>query len=232
MSLCGEIEERCARLSSTPAGRSYQEFMTGGENQQPEAKRTRIGPEIMDLASEEEYAQYVKLGLKTEMVKTEVSLVMSLKEAFEQITPLEERHKIELTDRISDIQRRAFRAIEAPATTNSPVNVGAVVTAAPVTQQHDPGHDIPTPQCSPEVRGQEVSIAMVATEMGVGIRGRGGLVGRKLKALYAERYGSNAANEIPKRHTVYSGRPYLENMYFARDKDLVERAISMVVTQS
>ncbi|CAM9978217.1 unnamed protein product, partial [Ectocarpus sp. 6 AP-2014] len=56
VSLCGEIEERCARLESTSEGRSYENFMAGGnriEDQQP-AKRTRIGPEIMQLASEDE----------------------------------------------------------------------------------------------------------------------------------------------------------------------------------
>lgn len=235
VSLCGEIEERCARLESTPSGRSYQEFMMGGaDDQQPEAKRTRIGPKIMELASEEEYAQYVKLGLKTEMVKTEVSLVMSLKEAFEEITPLQERHKIELCDRISDIQKRAFRAVDTsrealPAIANSPMNVDAVVMAAPLTTQ-DPGHDTPTPQCSPEVRGEEVSIAMIATEMGVSVRGRGGQIGKKLKALYAQRYGSIAANELPKRHTIFQGRPYFENSYYARDRDLVQQAITTVVT--
>lgn len=236
VSLCGEIEERCARLGSTPSGRSYQEFMMGGEDdQEPKAKRTRIGPEIMELASEEDYAKYIKLGLKSEMVKTELSLVMYLKDAFEQITPLQARHKIELCDRISDIQRRAFRAVDAPAMTNSAItNSPVMVTASPVTSEQprilqDPGHDIPTPQCSPEVRGEEVSIAMIATEMGVSVSGRGGLIGKKLKALYTERYGVNAANELPKRSVIYGGRPYLENTYFRRDKDLVERAVRMIV---
>jgi len=241
VSLCAEIEARCDRLQSSPQGQAYQNFVLGGNNasaEEPQAKRTRIGPEIMELASEAEYAKYVQVGLKKEMVNSEVSLVMSLKDAFEQIRPLEPRDRIELCDRLSDIQRRAFRSLEVPpaitssSSVNSPVN--AVALAAPArasstNQQQDPGHDIPTPQCSRGVRGEEVSIAMIANEMKVSIRGRGGLVGKKLKALYAERYGQNAANAIPKRSTVYLGRPYQENMYFARDKDLVERAIRIVV---
>lgn len=232
VSLCGEIEERCARLESTSEGRSYQNFMVGGnriEDQKP-AKRTRIGPEIMQLASEDQYAKYVQVGLQQEMVNSEVSLVMSLKEAFEQITPLEDRQKIELCDRLSDIQGRAFRSTEEVAvpraiTSSSPVG-NAVVVATQV--QQDPGHGIPTPNCSRDVRGEEVSIAMIATEMGVSVRGRGGLVGKKLKALYAERYGANAANHIPKRSVIYAGRPYMENSYYSRDRDLVERAVRMV----
>ena len=231
VSLCSEIERRCARLQNTPEGRTYQNFMVGDE---PPAKRTRIGPEVMELASEEQYAKFVKIVLdnemtkhKTECVKTEVSLVMRLKDAFEVISPLEARQKIELCDRISDIQRRAFRSLEEEIPCG-PINAEAVVVAAPVPEQ-DPGYSVPTPQCSRGVRGEEISIAMIATEMGVSVGGRGGLVGKKLKALYAERYGQNAANDIPKRSTVFQGRPYQENSYFARDKDLVERAISIVV---
>lgn len=234
VSLCAEIEERCTRLQSTPQGQAFQNFVLGGNTtaKESQAKRIRIGPPIMELASEEEYAKYVQVGLKKEMVNSEVSLVMSLKEAFEQIRPLEPRDRIELCDRISDIQRRTFRSLEessrpvAAITSSSSANSSAL--AAPASTQRDPGHDIPTPQCSRGVRGNEISIPMIANEMKVSIRGRGGLVGKKLKALYAERYGQNAANNIPKRATVYLGRPYQENMYFARDKDLVERAIRVV----
>ncbi|CAB1098112.1 unnamed protein product [Ectocarpus sp. CCAP 1310/34] len=244
VSLCGEIEQRCARLGSTSEGRSNQAFMSGenGTEEQP-AKRTRVGPEIMEFATEEQYEKYIKAGLQQEMVniqqaivKSEISLVMSLKEAFEKIQPLEPRQKIELSDRLSDVQKRYFRGGEESAmpvrdvraiTSSSTPAENAVVVATAV----DPGHGTPTPNCSRDVRGAEVSIAMIATEMGVSVGGRGGLVGKNIKALYAERYGQNAANNIPKRkNTVYQGRPFKENMYFTRDRDLVERAIRMVVS--
>ena len=216
VSLCAEIEARNDRLKSTPAGRSYQGFVLGGATaQEPQAKRTRIGPPIIELASEEEYAKYVQVGLKHEMVKSEVCLVMSLKDALEKIRPLEPRDRIELCDRLTEIQQRAFRGLKAP--------------RPAITQQQDPGQDIPTPLCSLGVRGEEISIAMIATELGVSIRGRGGLIGKKLKALYAERYGQNAANKIPKRPVIYAGRPYHENCYWRRDRDLVERAITSVI---
>lgn len=237
VSLCAEIEARCDRLQSTPQGQAYQNFVLGG-TEEPQAKRTRLGPPIMQLASEEEYAKYVQVGLKQEMVKvqqemvkSEVSLVMSLKDAFEQIRPLEPRQKIELSDIIGDIQRRAFRSTEEKVSPVLPAIMNCETSTAPTStnQQQDPGHDIPTPQCSRGVRGEEISISMIASEMGVSVRGRGGLVGKKLKALYAERYGQNAANNIPKRPVIYAGRPYHEHSYWRRDKDLVERAVRAVV---
>lgn len=225
-SLCGEIEERCSHLSTTPEGKSFQNFTVDSDSVQPVSKKTRFGPEIMELATEEEYAKYVRTVVSSiameehvKKVKTEVSLIMALKGAFEVVAPLEPRHKIELCDKISDIQRRAFGLVSEP--------TGELVNIPKSTQ--DAGHGIPTPKCSHQVRGDEVSIAMIATSMGVSVRGRAGLVGRKLKELYADRYGTDAANGIPKRNTIYAGRPYLENMYFARDKDLVERAIRLVV---
>lgn len=49
------------------------------------------------------------------------------------------------------------------------------------------------------------------------------------QGAFGERYGSNAANDIPKRHTIYGGRPYLENTYFMRDKDLIEQSVRTVI---
>lgn len=232
VSLCAEIEARCDRLQSTPQGQAFQDFVLSGNNtpEEPQAKRTRLGPPIMQLASEEEYAMYVQVGLKQEMVNSEVSLVMSLKDAFEQIRPLEPRDRIELCDRLTEIQQRAFRSLEEKVSPVLPAIVNCETSTAPTStnQQQDPGHDIPTPQCSRGVRGEEISISMIASEMGVSVRGRGGLVGKKLKALYAERYGESAANNIPKRPVIYAGRPYHEHCYWRRDKDLVERAVRAV----
>ncbi|CAM9297677.1 unnamed protein product, partial [Ectocarpus sp. 13 AM-2016] len=69
---------------------------------------------------------------------------------------------------------------------------------------------------------------MVSTELGVRLGGKTGLVGKRMKALYAERYGGVAASNIPKRQTIFMGRPYKENTYFSRDKDLMEQAIREV----
>lgn len=247
-SICEEIESRCARLQGSEEGRAFQHFMSGESDGTP-AKRARIGPEIMELATEEQYQAYVSSQVqrhidqetyqmhlqrtnndvslvKSEvlLVKSEVSLVMTMKEAFEQIRPLDSRGEIELRDRIFDIQHRAFRRasdVSPPATTEP---VDAMVVAAPM----DPGTSVPTPECHAAVRGGEISIAMVSSELGVRLGEKAGQVGKMMKALYSERYGSVAGANIPKRTTIFRGKPFPENTYYSRDKDLMEQAVREV----
>ena len=241
-SICEEIESRCARLQGSEEGRAFQRFM-GGDSDGPPAKRARIGPEIMELATEEEYQAYVSSQVKfhtdlfranneVSLVKAEVSLVMAMKEAFEQIRPLDPRGEIELTDRIFDIQNRAFRrasgvsgvpAITSP-TSTEPVNAVVVVTPAEASPT-DPGTSVPTPECHAAVRGGEISIAMVSNELGIRLGEKAGQVGKKMKALYSARYGSQASADIPKRTTIFRGKPFQENTYYSRDKDLMQQAI-------
>ena len=232
-SICDEIESRCNRLQGSEEGRAFQRFMNGGETN---AKRARIGPDIMELATEEQYRAYVSSQVQHEMhilraknevslVKAEVSLVMVMKEALEQIRPLDSRGEIELTDRIFDIKNRAFRrasGVTVPAITTEPVN--AVVMATPA-EHTDPGTSVPTPECHAAVRGDEISIAMVSNELGIRLGEKAGQVGKKMKALYSERYGSQASANIPKRTTIFRGKPFQENTYYSRDKDLMLQAI-------
>ncbi|CAM9734083.1 unnamed protein product [Ectocarpus sp. 6 AP-2014] len=135
---------------------------------------------------------------------------MAFEEAFEQIRPSDCRAKMELCDRINDIQSRTFRRDAVMAS-----NTDAMVMATPVAPPTDPGTSVPTPECHAAVRGHEISIGMVSTELGVRIGQKAGMVGRRMKALYAERYGGEAAANIPKRLTIYMGRPYQENTYFS-----------------
>lgn len=250
-SICEEIESRCARLQGSEEGRAFQRFM-GGESDGPPAKRARIGPAIMELATTEQYEAYVssqvqrhvdqetyqmnlhRANNEVSLVKAEVSLVMAMKEAFEQIHPLDSRGEIELTDRIFDIQHRAFRrasgvtvpAITSP-TTTEPVNAVVVATPAEAAPT-DPGTSVPTPECHTAVRGDEISIAMVSTELGIRLGEKAGQVGKKMKALYSLRYGSVASANIPKRTTIFRGKPFRENAYYSRDKDLMQQAIREV----
>lgn len=80
----------------------------------PPPKRRRIGPGIMELATTEQYQAYVasqvqqqldqaqhqmtlqRLNNQASLAKVEVSLVMTFKEAYEQIGPLETRKQLEL----------------------------------------------------------------------------------------------------------------------------------------
>ena len=256
-SICEEIESRCADLQSSEEGRAFQNFMSGDSNGSP-AKRARIGPEIMELATDEQYQQFVttevqhqldmqrlekanslemqRLEKVNSVVDSEVAAVMKFKEAFEQIRPLEPRERIELCDRITDIQHRTFRRI---VQVSSSPSTDAMVVATPTalatsdpapedTAPADPGTSVPTPECHVAVRGDEISIAMVSTQLGVSLGEKAGQVGKKMKALYAARYGGVAAANIPKRTTIFRGKPFQENTYYARDKDLVEHAIRVV----
>ncbi len=82
--------------------------------------------------------------------------------------------------------------------TTEPVN--AVVVATPA-EHTDPGTSVPTPECHAAVRGDEISIAMVSND------------------------GSQASANIPKRITIFRGKPFQENTYYFRDKDLMLQAI-------
>ncbi|CAM9713137.1 unnamed protein product, partial [Ascophyllum nodosum] len=64
--------------------------------------------------------------------------------------------------------------------------------------------------------------------MGIRLDMRAGQAGKRLKALYDSRYGETAATNLPKRDTIYGGKPFKENVYFARGHGLMERAINDV----
>lgn len=76
---------------------------------------------------------------------------------------------------------------------------------------------------------KEISIPIVAQEMGVNTRNMGGLIGKKLVRLWRDRYGKSNEEQPPKRQTTYLGRPILENTYYEADRDLMEQAIREVV---
>ncbi|AAR26979.1 FirrV-1-P1 [Feldmannia irregularis virus a] len=69
---------------------------------------------------------------------------------------------------------------------------------------------------------------MISSELGIALGEKSGQVGKKMKALYSSRYGTVAASNIPKRATTFRGKPFAENTYYIRDKDLMEQAIREV----
>ena len=79
-----------------------------------------------------------------------------------------------------------------------------------------------------EVRGREISIALVAQEMGVNVSGKGPTIGK----LMAQKWKDAHPNEEPvKRDTLYQGRPYKENTYFQCDYDMLKQCIIKVLGQ-
>lgn len=73
-----------------------------------------------------------------------------------------------------------------------------------------------------EERGREISIALVAQEIGVNPNGQSPVIGK----LMAKRWKDAHPGEEPsKRDTLYQGRPYKENAYFQRDYVMLEACI-------
>ena len=223
LTLCEEIEERYAHLQQTSEGRAFQNIVL---NDTDNKKKRRLGGEIMEHATEHDYQRYVKMKVdsfheqekmeiereKIESVKqtmqSEYDIVMFMKDAFELNDKLDFRSKLELGDQLLDIQRRTFRRINQIGSGGDNGNAQVAVSEVSV----DPGHSVPTPECVAQVRGEEISIAQVSSRMNIRLGNRAGLAGKKLKALYAERYGQSAANSLPKRTTTFMGKPFDENM--------------------
>ncbi|CAN0161132.1 unnamed protein product [Ectocarpus sp. 12 AP-2014] len=235
VSLCAEIEQRCARLQSTEEGRAYQSFMT---DQGPAKKQRAAMPAWFEYATDEEKRAYISIEATTSIVLAKKALVLgdidvfeTCKEKLESVGQFDQRAEIEFADRIKDVQRRVTRVdnmiTAAPAADTSPVSV---CVAMPVDDTIDPetGLLIATPKCSPSVRGPETSICVEAGKMGIGVGEKAGQVGKVVKRLYSERYGQEAGRKIPKRSTTFRGKPFSENTYYARDSDLIQRAIGIV----
>ncbi|CAB1119054.1 unnamed protein product [Ectocarpus sp. CCAP 1310/34] len=235
ISLCGEIEQRFAHLQATEEGRAYQSFMT---DQGPAKKQRAAMPAWFDYATDEEKRAYISIEATTSIVLAKKALVLgdidvfeTCKMKLESVGQFDERAEIEFADRIKDVQRRVTRVdnmiTAAPAADTSPVSV---CVAMPVDDTIDPetGLLIATPKCSPSVRGPETSICVEAGKMGIGVGEKAGQVGKVVKRLYSERYGQEAGRKIPKRSTTFRGKPFSENTYYARDSDLIQRAIGLV----
>lgn len=77
-----------------------------------------------------------------------------------------------------------------------------------------------------DARGREISIALVCQELGVNPNGRSPQIGRLMARRWRE---AHPGEEIPKRDTLYNGRPYKENVYFQRDYDMMEACIREVL---
>jgi hypothetical protein len=77
---------------------------------------------------------------------------------------------------------------------------------------------------------REISIPLVCSEHGLNPKGKESLIGKKIVALWREKYGRPSHDSPPKRDTYFRGKPYKENCYFSEDYDIVLKAIQTVVT--
>ncbi|CAM9129855.1 unnamed protein product [Ectocarpus sp. 8 AP-2014] len=229
VSLCAEIEQRCARLQSIEEGRAYQSFMTG----EAPAKKHKSLPEWFEYATNDQKSAYVAAEVKKSVVMTEIEMHEVCKVGLESVGQFAGRDKIEFADRIRDTQRRASRAdnlLGAPAPSPEDVGDSAMLIATPIDNSIDPetGMLIATHKVSASVRGPETSICVEAAKLGISTGERAGQVGKVAKRLYGEKYGEEANRDIPTRHTTFRGKPFVERAYFSRDADLIQQAIRIV----
>jgi hypothetical protein len=96
-------------------------------------------------------------------------------------------------------------------------------------------HGLPDPAGAPAVPllpvEEEISIPMVAIEMGITVGERGGAVGKCMVKLWREKYGHDSNTQPPKRETTFRGKPFKENAYYRRDLEIMRRAIREVCDQ-
>jgi hypothetical protein len=70
---------------------------------------------------------------------------------------------------------------------------------------------------------------MLASEMHIIVGDRAGQIGKRMRKLYAQTYGDAAAQAIPKRETIFRGKPLHENTYYKRDKIVRLRCVPIQV---
>ena len=219
VSLVEEIESRNATLQHTEAGRSTQTFLTNQAGELTVAQSSTVAaPAELGMATADQRQAYFTCWLAQQHEQVAQQKVMTVQSAVNLMQALggvDERDRVELKDRI----RLAMRN---PTTEHLQIEGGVAPAAAAAV---DPGPGVATHECQACVRGKEISIPMLAAEMGVRVGDRAGQIGKRMKALYAQTYGAAAAQAIPKRETIFKGKPFYENTYYARDKHLLQRAM-------
>ncbi|CAM9902390.1 unnamed protein product [Pylaiella littoralis] len=233
MTLVAEIEQRRATLESTEEGRATQEFLLAGTTENsssaPSAPKEIMSYEgmpegfcFLDTTERRVVAkEVVEMHLERERQDLEREKQNVKRQRFDDMifryktisdigVELDGRTKIEIRDNVSILTRRDL-AIEG--------NESQIcVTADPKTPTHTLGA---------AERGHETGIVVVAAKMGVRVPPTmSGPIGKLMKASYKEKYGLPSDwNDLPKRQTLFHGRPIYKYCYYERDEDIIVEAI-------
>jgi hypothetical protein len=89
----------------------------------------------------------------------------------------------------------------------------------------DPGPGEATYECS-----ACILIPMLAGEMRVSVAEEAGQMDKRTKALYGQTCGAAAAQATLMRETMFRGKPFHENICYACDKALLQRAMREVMS--
>lgn len=67
----------------------------------------------------------------------------------------------------------------------------------------------------------EISIPLVASELGINTRNKGGVIGKLAVQLWRKKHGHSNSVSPPKRSTMFRGRPIFENAYYSEDREAI-----------
>ena len=219
--LVSEIEQRRAALESTAEGRATQSFLLSGSS--PAEIETYegmpVGFRYLDAADRQAVAKQVvkhQLERQQQAIKRQRcdDMFVRYKGLRNLKVELDDRTKIELRDNVSILTKQDLA-----------MDAGGPSTATEMTVTQDP--NTPTHTLHAAQRGHETGIVVVAAKLRVRVPpNMSGQIGKLVKTLYKQKYQLPAEwNDLPKRQTLYQGRPIYENCYYARDEDIVEKAI-------
>ncbi|KAG5190875.1 hypothetical protein JKP88DRAFT_175123 [Tribonema minus] len=213
VSLVDEIEGRCRALQATEVGRAAQDFLIGDGS----VEVSRELPAELQLATPEQRTLFVTSwmhGRRLALIDREKTQQLALIITNECFGVADARDRVAFGDLVRHV-------VQPPAHDD-----GALIVARPMSED-DPS--VATPLAQVAHRGPEISMHSIAAEMGVRIKaGTECLIRKKVKALYAIKYGTAAAAAIPKRNVPFRGKVFAENTYWKRDQDLMEEAIRTV----
>lgn len=244
--LVQEIEARHHALEGTEEGQATREFLLD-DDEAPQRKKYRVNddaittysgdlPMQLQLASDTQKTRYFDMWMqqqqqlfdKEHMLKQQevheqktaydLAFVKSGYDALATIGLVDQRDKIAFSDAIRRIvqEHNPLRGSET-----------TLAIATEVVPADDP--TIPTPECHVAHRGEEISMHSVASKYDIRIpRGKEGSIGKRIKALYSERYGTEAGANIPKRNIPFQGQIFAENTYWSRDESLIKAALTSV----
>ncbi|AAR26973.1 FirrV-1-K1 [Feldmannia irregularis virus a] len=247
-----EIAEHHIKLQETPEGREFQDFML------PDRKKARV-ESVPDTRSEnyillslvtdpKEKSEMVKKIINQQLKNRDVQIKdreVQIKDREVQIKDKEESIKGKSINRLIGtyqslkdlgvtLDERTFMELRDNVSIINKVHtkdrvVPAVTGGGGIDRTVDPS--VPTHELGPDERGEESGIVPVSIHIGVRVpQGMSGVVGKRMKKLYVEKYKLESGwNDFVKRRTLFRGRPITENVYFARDDDIIAQAIREVV---
>lgn len=177
----------------------------------------RVSPEAREVMLQDVPRPDPDVSESTRKRVREENLLLDIEE---RKLRLEER-KLSLAEKNHDFQYKRIRRLEEQGMFD---DRDRLYFKDILKKSGDPGYA--RIQDTNDERGREISIALVCQEMEVNPNGKSSQIGRLMARRWRELH---PGEEIPKRDTLYMGRPYRENAYYQRDYALMQQCICEVL---